>query len=74
MTRNLIRLTAAANKQAAIKDLWFVYNQIVALGHNPPVTDSKGKSAQQIDRITRGLIDWAKDNKIVILLPDGWQP
>ena len=73
--RNLLRLSAAANRLAAAQDFKFVYDQLQEKGHNPPVDWGKGRySARLIDKWTRSLITWAKENGIEITLPEGWTP
>ena len=73
MSRNLNRLSAAANRMAARDDLRFVYYQLVQLGHTPPQVWHENSSARKIDRATREMKNWAKSNGIEIALPDGWK-
>lgn len=70
MTRNLNRLSAAANRQAAHHDFMHVYTQLKQ--YKPPYTWPEKDSAKEIDKLTRSLITWARDNGIEIILPEGW--
>lgn len=78
MARNLNRLTAAANRQAAHHDFMFVWSQVKQ--HNPPQDiysfifseDWNHTSAKTIARATRGLITWAQTNGVKIDLPEDW--
>lgn len=73
MSRNLNRLNAAANRMAAINDLRFVYDQLVKQGHQPKLVWRENDSAKQIDRATRVMINWAREQGIEITLPEGWK-
>lgn len=78
MSRNLNRLTAAANRESAQRDFMFVWAQVKA--HNPPediysrifANGWDNTSAKTIDRATRSLIEWSGAKGIEITLPDGW--
>lgn len=72
MSRNLARLSAAANRMDAVKDLRFVYDQLVKQGYQPPLVWHENDSAKKIDRATRRMITWAQDQGIEIQLPEGW--
>ncbi len=75
MSRNLLRLSAAANRSAAIKDFFFIYYQLRSLGHNPTIKWwDKWGGARKIDKETRSLIQWAQEKEIEITLPEGWKP
>jgi hypothetical protein len=74
MSRNLRRLSAYANRTAALYDFEFVYNQLIELEVTPPVSIDPGlDSAKQIDNLTRSMINFAKANKLEIQLPPGWK-
>lgn len=78
MARNLNRLTAAANRQSAHHDFMYVWSQVKS--YDPPevlytamfTDDWQHTSAKKIDKITRSLINWARDQEIDFTLPDGW--
>ncbi len=73
MSRNLNRLNAYANRLAATQDFNFVYHQALKLGFRPFFILDLNKSAKKIDKYTRIVIEWAKENNKQIVLPDDWE-
>lgn len=72
MAKGLNRPSAIVNRSSAKVDYAFVANQLGA--HGAPVRLRKSLSAEEIDKETRNLINWAKVHEIDIDFPDGWEP
>lgn len=75
MSKNLNRITWAAQFQQASKDWQFVYDQLKDQVRTLPMSVNYGKDStiKQIDRATRAMIEFAKAQGIEITLPDGWR-
>ena len=69
--RNLCRSINRVQKEQALKDFYFIRKQLNSWGDISLYHLDLRKSTKEIDKVTRGMIDWANENGIKIILPVG---